>query len=95
MAAMAEIESLESSLPVPSVQELAIQRPDEVPRRYIRDGDEIATFPFDPTIRVPLIDMAKLINAETKQQELQKLHFACRNWGVFQVLQKFLCFVIR
>ncbi|KAK4285549.1 hypothetical protein QN277_002235 [Acacia crassicarpa] len=78
--------NLESSLQVPSVQELAIQRPDQVPPRYIREDGEIEACPSDSSLRVPLIDMAKLVNAETRAQELQKLHLACSNWGVFQLV---------
>lgn len=78
----AKSESLESSIPVPSVQELALQRRQRVPPRYIRDDD---TSPSDPSLRVPLIDMAKLFNKDTQQDQLQKLHLACKHWGVFQV----------
>lgn len=81
--------SLESSLPVPSVKELALQRPEKVPARYIRDSDGddvISTVSSDPSLRVPVIDMAKLVNALTQEEELQKLHLACKDWGVFQVL---------
>lgn len=92
-------QSLESSLPVPSVQELALQRPEKVPPRYIRDdddggGDIIATAISDPTLRVPLIDMAKLVNAETQEDELQKLHLACKDWGVFQVILNYVLVTI-
>ena len=91
-------ESLESSLAVPSVQELSIQRPEKVPPRYIRDDlDDIITVHSDddhPTFRVPLIDMAKLVNAETQEQELQKLHLACKDWGIFQVLQNHFNFMV-
>jgi len=82
--------SLESSLTVPSVQELALQNPQKVPQRYIRDDgdDDFSTFPSsDPSLTIPLIDKAKLVNADTQQDELHKLHLACKNWGVFQVLQ--------
>ena len=76
-------ESLEWSLPVPSVQELAIQRLDKVPLRYARDDlDQIVT---TPSLRVPLIDMTKLVNPDFHERELQKLHSACQEWGVFQV----------
>ncbi|KAJ1434413.1 Oxoglutarate/iron-dependent dioxygenase [Sesbania bispinosa] len=78
-------ESLESSVPVPSVQELALQRSQEVPQRYIRD-EFFCTSPSHPSLRVPLIDMANLLNAHTQQQELQKLHLACKHWGVFQIV---------
>jgi len=82
--------NLESSVSVPSVQELAFQRPEKVPPRYIRDedGDDIiGPYPSDPSLRVPCIDMAKLVNAHTHQLELQKLLLACKDWGVFQVPQ--------
>ncbi|KAK7243524.1 hypothetical protein RIF29_38323 [Crotalaria pallida] len=81
--------SLKSSLPVPSVQELALNRLDKVPPRYIRDSDGddiISSVSSDPSLRVPLIDMAKLVNALTQEEELQKLHLACKDFGVFQVL---------
>ncbi|TKY49528.1 SRG1 protein [Spatholobus suberectus] len=81
--------NLESSLSVPSVQELAFQRPEKVPPRYIRDedGDDIiGTYLSDPSLRVPFIDMAKLVNAGTQQDELQRLHLACKDWGVFQLV---------
>lgn len=82
--------NLESSLSVPSVQELAFQRPEKVPARYIRDQDGdgiIATYPSHPSLRVPFIDMAKLVNADTQQkEELRKLHLACKDWGVFQLV---------
>ncbi|RDX60495.1 Protein SRG1 [Mucuna pruriens] len=81
--------NLESSLSVPSVQELAFQRPEKVPPRYIRDedGDDIiGTYPSEPSLRVPFIDMAKLVNANTHQHELHKLHLACKDWGVFQLV---------
>lgn len=89
MAAEAE-RNLECSLPVPSVQELATQHPEIVPSRYIRDNvdDTIATVnpsSDDQILRAPLIDMAKLVNPDSQQQELQNLHSACKNWGLFQV----------
>ncbi|MED6193073.1 hypothetical protein PIB30_015506 [Stylosanthes scabra] len=81
-------DNLESSLPVPSVQELALSRLEKVPQRYIRDdadGNGI-TSPSDPSFCVPLIDVSKLVNAETQQSELQNLHLACKDWGAFQMV---------
>ena len=83
--ALAPSESLEWSLPVPSVQELAIQRLDKLPLRYVRDDLDQIT-PSNPSLRVPLIDMNKLVNPEFREKELQKLRFACQEWGVFQVI---------
>ena len=61
------------------VQELSNQRLDKVPLRYARDDlDQIVTnTPSNPSVRVPLIDMNKLVNLESHEKELQKLHFAC------------------
>ena len=83
--ALTPSESLEWSLPVPSVQELAIQRLDKVPLRYVRDDLDQIT-PSNPSLRVPLIDMNKLVNPECHEKELQKLHSAFQEWGVFQVI---------
>ena len=83
--ALAPSESLEWSLPVPSVQELAIQRLDKVPLRYVRDDLDQIT-PSNPSLRVPLIDVNKLVNPEFHEKELQRLHSACQEWGVFQVI---------
>ncbi|XP_027186852.1 uncharacterized protein [Cicer arietinum] len=85
----AKTKTLESSLTVPSVQELSLQSPHKVPPRYIRDNDDddFCTFPSDdPSLIIPLIDKAKLVNADAQQDELRKLHLACKHWGVFQVM---------
>ncbi|XP_062174885.1 oxoglutarate-dependent flavonoid 7-O-demethylase 1-like [Alnus glutinosa] len=82
-----EPESLEWSLPVPSVQELAIQGLQTVPASYVRDDtDIIITTPSDPSLRIPLIDMTKLVNPDSQQQEIQRLHSACKEWGLFQII---------
>ncbi|KAA8515720.1 hypothetical protein F0562_018669 [Nyssa sinensis] len=80
--------NLEWSLPVPSVKELSIQRPETLPPRYLRDDvDYPITAPnSDPSFSISLIDMAKLANPEFQESELQKLHTACKDWGVFQLL---------
>ena len=45
--------------------------------------DQIVTnTPSNPSLRLPLIDMNKLVNPEFHEKELQKLHFACQEWGV-------------
>ncbi|KAK9284064.1 hypothetical protein L1049_012324 [Liquidambar formosana] len=80
-------ENLAWSLTVPSVKELAVQWPETLPRRYIRDDlDYSTTTPSDPSSHVPLIDMAKLANPESQEDELHKLHSACKDWGVFQII---------
>lgn len=61
-------ENLKWSLPVPSVQELAIQGLDKVPPRYVReDVDKIVVASTsDPALRVPLIDMNKLVYPDSQ-----------------------------
>nr|XP_009757210.1 PREDICTED: thebaine 6-O-demethylase-like isoform X2 [Nicotiana sylvestris] len=65
-----------STLKVPSVQELVKQQI-AVPLRYIRDDIEM---PMTSSIlpQVPVIDMEKLL-------AIQRLHFACIDWGFFRV----------
>ena len=81
-----EITTLGSSIPVPCVQELAKETRSTVPPRYVR-------FPNEPPIisdttslpQVPVIDMQRLFSAEFKDTELEKLHYASKEWGFFQV----------
>ncbi|MED6118660.1 hypothetical protein PIB30_004709 [Stylosanthes scabra] len=35
---------------------------------------------------VPVIDMVKLLSQHHKEPELQKLHYACKDWGFFQLI---------
>ncbi|KAJ8774823.1 hypothetical protein K2173_017269 [Erythroxylum novogranatense] len=80
--------NLEWSLPVPSVQELASQKLDTVSLRYIRDDrDDIVTVqPCGETLHVPLVDMTNLVKPESQVEELRKFHSACKDWGVFQLI---------
>ena len=80
--------NLEWSLPVPSVHDIAVHKLETVPSRYIRDDmDDLnaAISSDDDSFRVPLLDFSKLVNSEFQDLELQKLHFACKEWGMFQV----------
>ena len=82
-----EITTLGSSIPVPCVQELAKETRSTIPPRYVR-------FPNEPPIisdttslpQVPVIDMQRLFSAEFKDTELEKLHYASKEWGFFQVI---------
>ncbi|KAH7545094.1 hypothetical protein FEM48_Zijuj01G0056800 [Ziziphus jujuba var. spinosa] len=78
------------SLRVPSVKEPAKQAPKTVPPRYIRpDQDPPIISAHSTTIslpQVPVIDMNKLLYPEEfMEPELDKLHFACKEWRFFQV----------
>ncbi|KAJ0792770.1 putative (S)-norcoclaurine synthase [Helianthus annuus] len=78
--------NLGTSIPVASVKELVAQSPDAVPERYLRDVDGDCEYPTgDSSLQVPILDMTKLLHPQFHQLELQKLHHACKHWGIFQV----------
>lgn len=73
------------SLRVPSVQEIVRNDSECVPERYIqenRDRPTDYTFP-DVFDEIPIIDYSLLANGD--EDELNKLDFACKEWGFFQV----------
>ncbi|CAN1847234.1 Protein SRG1 [Linum perenne] len=82
-----ELIKLGSSLPVPYVQELA-KDPllAAVPPRYIRRDDQDRPLDIiNPTVQVPVIDVEKLYD-DDEDQELGRLHEACKDWGFFQLV---------
>ncbi|CAI0438254.1 unnamed protein product [Linum tenue] len=76
---------LGGSLAVPNVQELAWSSKD-VPARYVRPELELDRVSKDESVRVPVIDMSKLVGGCDDEDELAKLHSASRDWGFFQVI---------
>ncbi|KAF3442332.1 hypothetical protein FNV43_RR16248 [Rhamnella rubrinervis] len=72
-----------SSLPVPSVQELAREPNLTVPSRYLRPDHHGLSVPDDHDLhdQIPVIDFHKLISAEssTASDELEKLHLYLMN----------------
>ncbi|XP_075089901.1 oxoglutarate-dependent flavonoid 7-O-demethylase 1-like [Nicotiana tabacum] len=77
-----------SSLKVPRVQELAKQQL-AVPPRYIRDDIETPVLTSNSSSilpQVPVIDMEKLLAIGNDDSELQRLHFACKEWGFFRLV---------
>ncbi|XP_059294632.1 thebaine 6-O-demethylase-like [Lycium ferocissimum] len=76
---------LGGSLKVPVVQELAKQQLAAVPPRYIRDDMEEPMF-TSILPQVPVIDMEKLLAIGDDNSELERLHFACKEWGFFQLV---------
>lgn len=81
---MALLSSLGWSKEVPSVQELAREPLDAVPLRYVRQVAEDER--CNPSLQVPMVNMTRLINAESRQEELQKIRTACSEWGAFQLV---------
>ncbi|XXG64070.1 hypothetical protein AAC387_Pa05g2123 [Persea americana] len=71
-----------------SVQELARKLLDVAPQNYIRDvADNPVSDCCNPSLKVPLVNMANLVNGgEAQEEELHKLYSACRDWGAFQLI---------
>ncbi|XP_059065325.1 S-norcoclaurine synthase 1 isoform X2 [Cryptomeria japonica] len=77
-------------IPVDSVQELALKKPNDIPQRYIRSEDERPSLtPLPSLLTVPVIDMGKFLlhsDDHERQKEMGILSKACIEWGFFQVV---------
>lgn len=75
------------SLPVANVQELASRNLKDIPDRYIRSDLNIDYFSIDESLQVPVLDMSRLCSEPSQgyDEELARLHQACKEWGFFQV----------
>lgn len=71
------------SLPVENVQALASRNSKEIPPRYLRSELEFDQVSVEDSLDIPVIDMNKLL--DDHQDELDRLHLACKEWGFFQV----------
>ncbi|KAK8549577.1 hypothetical protein V6N13_073365 [Hibiscus sabdariffa] len=71
-----------SSLPVENVQTLASKNLKNIPSRYIRPEFESDVVSAEESLQIPVIDMSKLDHDD----EQTKLHFACKDWGFFQLI---------
>ncbi|XP_068339771.1 protein SRG1-like [Pyrus communis] len=83
------------SLLVPSVQELVKKPITTIPPRYIRPHHQDGNQEHEMIInsdhhahQIPSIDMQKLLSQEStsSESELARLHFACKEWGFFQLV---------
>ncbi|KEH22931.1 putative codeine 3-O-demethylase [Medicago truncatula] len=74
------------SLPVPNVQEMVKINPSQVPKRYVRNQEEMEKVHYTPHLssEIPVIDLTLLSNGN--MEELRKLEIACREWGFFQIV---------
>ena len=85
--------NLGKSIIVPSVQQLSKEPIINIPARYVRDDQE------DPLIvshdsslpSVPVIDLERLDVEDCMNSELDRIHFACKDWGFFQVCMVLCC----
>ncbi|CAN8230582.1 unnamed protein product [Cochlearia groenlandica] len=78
-----------SSILVPSVQEMVKEKMiTTVPSRYVRSDQDKAEIDQDSGLRpeIPIIDMSLLCSATSMDSEIDKLDFACREWGFFQLV---------
>ena len=71
------------SLPVANVQALASNNSGDIPIRYLRPDLQSEEVLVDESLQIPTIDMRKLMVDE--DGEMEKFHFACKDWGFFQV----------
>ncbi|KAL8196216.1 hypothetical protein R6Q57_025216 [Mikania cordata] len=76
------------SIPVDNVQALASKDLKDVPVRYIRHDIQSEEILADESLQIPVIDISKLTIAGQPgyDDELAKLHVACRDWGFFQLI---------
>ncbi|KAK9920629.1 hypothetical protein M0R45_029178 [Rubus argutus] len=76
-----------SSIPVPNVQEMVRSDPLLVPKRYIRNEEDMpkeAHICHHLSSEIPVIDFSLL--SKGHQEELNKLDLACKEWGFFQMV---------
>jgi hypothetical protein len=88
---MADAARSTGSLPVANVQALAETCnngvDEQVPERYLSkdpSAEEVVASD-DSTCAIPVIDLRKLLDPESSEEECAKLGSACLNWGFFQV----------
>ena len=77
------------------VQALAEKKAEEAIQRYMRP--ELVESPNDMVVvahdddgeteSIPMIDLARLVDTQTSQQEAALLKSACEEWGFFQVIK--------
>ncbi|WVZ71468.1 hypothetical protein U9M48_020053 [Paspalum notatum var. saurae] len=76
------------SLPVPNVQALAQtwnSSGEQVPDRYVRTEETGA----DEVLAggaIPVVDLGRLMDPQSSEEELANLGSACQNWGFFQLI---------
>ncbi|KAF0928704.1 hypothetical protein E2562_006127 [Oryza meyeriana var. granulata] len=79
------------SLPVANVQALAQTCKDsdqQIPERYIRadaNAEDVISM-NDSTAAIPTIDLSRLLDPQSSDEETTKLGSACQQWGFFQLI---------
>lgn len=75
------------SSPVPSVQEIVRSDSQSVPERYVHENNKdgpIVSLDSANSLQIPVIDFSFL--AKGDEDEVHKLHLACKDWGFFQTI---------
>ncbi|KAJ1283469.1 hypothetical protein BS78_03G130800 [Paspalum vaginatum] len=76
------------SLPVPNVQALAQtwnSSGEQVPDRYVRT-EETGADEVVASSAIPVVDLGRLTDPRSSEEELANLGSACQNWGFFQLI---------
>lgn len=62
----------------------------QIPDSYVRAGEvpagEVVGGADDESLELPVVDMARLLDPEHREEEIAWLGSACRSWGFFQVI---------
>ncbi|CBI33964.3 unnamed protein product, partial [Vitis vinifera] len=74
---------LGGSIPVANVQALASSNSGDIPFRDHRSELQSEEVLVDESLQIPTIDMRKLM---VDDDEIGKLHLACKEWGFFQLV---------
>ncbi|CAA7060227.1 unnamed protein product [Microthlaspi erraticum] len=77
------------SIIVPCVQEMVKEKMiTTVPPRYVRSDLDKAEMADDSGLKteIPIIDMNRLCSPTSMDSEIDKLDFACKEWGFFQLV---------
>ncbi|KAE8723438.1 putative 2-oxoglutarate (2OG) and Fe(II)-dependent oxygenase superfamily protein [Hibiscus syriacus] len=74
------------SLPVPSIQEIVKSDLHSVPERYVHENMDrpVISENLADSLEIPFIDFSSL--AKGDEDEIKKLHLACKDWGFFQLI---------
>lgn len=81
-----------ASLTVPNVQELAQTwngSGERVPDRYVRT-EEAAAEEVVAGRAIPVVDLSRLLDPRSSDEELANLGGACQHWGFFHVIRSWL-----
>ncbi|KAK1272469.1 S-norcoclaurine synthase 1 [Acorus gramineus] len=60
---------------------------EEIPNRYVRpEIDAEPTIGNDVQPEIPTVDLSKLLDERSSEEESEKLHLACEEWGFFHLI---------